>query len=352
MTAQYDVLNTDLRTGTVLDHLPVTGISYTETLNQAGAATVGIPLNCPQANPSRLFAGGSGLVVLRDGQPIWGGILWALAADLAAGTLSLSASGYHSHYKGRHFTSGTTVTNTDIADCLKLWLNVANGVGTDTSGLKATGRTRTRSWTRSELKSVAEAVEGLADDIGGFNFRYVPYWVDPGKRIGNRFTISDRSGTALGHVLEHRLNCNVTQVTYDSTALATTASALGADNGAGEKLVGVATNTELSSRIPTKRIVETYSDIKETQTLIRKAQATVNSGSAPVAIPSLTLYPGWTPQDFNPGDYCAVRVDAGYVQLLDDFVVTERSTTVDTNGGESISLTLANRGLFSNANPS
>ncbi|MET9617122.1 hypothetical protein [Kitasatospora indigofera] len=350
--ARYEVLQTDLRTGAVVAKLPITSLTFTETLNAAGTAGVGIPLNSPQADPGSLFAGGSGLVVTRDAEPLWGGILWTLAADLAAGSLVLGASGYHSHYKGRHFVDGMVVEGMDIADCLKLWLTRPNAVGTDVSAIQPTGRLRTRQWTKYELKPVADAIEGLADDIGGFNFRYESYWIERGQTLGNRFVISDRSGPTT-HFLTHRVNCNVTSVSYDSTALATTAYAVGADNGAGEKLVGISDNADLLSRIPTKNIVETYSDIKETQTLVRKAQATINAGATPVAIPSLTLYPDmYRPQEFLPGDVCTVVADSGYVALNHEFVITERATTVDTNGRESIALALANKELFSNANPS
>ncbi|MFF2039373.1 hypothetical protein ACFVVX_03000 [Kitasatospora sp. NPDC058170] len=350
--ARYELLQTDLRTGEVVARLPATGISYTEVLNQAGAGTFGIPLSAPQADPSKLVAGGSGLVVVRDSEPVWGGILWSLAADLAAGTLSLGASGYHSHYKGRHFVDGFDGEEWDIADLLRAWLNRLNAVNTDLSALTPTGRTRTRRWSKDELKNVADAITEMSDNIGGFNFRYESFWVDRGKVVGNRFKISDRSGSATMHYLTHRVDCDIRSVTYDSTPLATAAYAVGADNGAGEKLVGIATNSELVQRIPTKQMVATYSDVKETENLLLKAQATVNAGRAPVAIPTLNLYPGARPQDYLPGDVCTVTADSGYVSLSSEFILTERKTDVDTTGRETIGLALANRELFSNAIPS
>lgn len=350
--AQYEVLQTNLKSGEVVARLPTTGIAYTETLNDAGTAQIGIPLNCPEADPTRLFAGGSGLVVVRDREPVWGGILWTLAADLVAGTLSLGASGWHSHYKGRNFADGFDAQDWDIADLLKTWLYRTNSVNTDFSELKATGRKRSRQWTKYELKNVAEAIEQMADNIGGFNFRYQTFWKDPGKSVGNRFLISDRAGADTRHFLTHRESCDIRSVTYDSTALATAAYAVGADNGAGEKLVGIASNAELIERIPTKNVVATYSDVKETENLLTKAQATINAGRAPVAIPTLTLYPGARPQDYVPGDVCNVAADAGYVAMDAEFLLTERTTGVDVNGRESISLALANRELFSNAVPS
>ncbi|MEU3713613.1 hypothetical protein [Streptomyces catenulae] len=348
-------MQTDVKTGVVVNRLPVTGISFTHTLNAAGAATIGIPLFAPEADPESLIAGISGLVVLRDGEPVWGGIFWTASADIEAGTLSLGATGFHSHYKGRVFGSGWSARSLEQANILKAWIayfNADNGIGTDTSTIKATGAKRTTVWTRYELKNAGEAIEQLADNINGFNFRYETYWAEPGVRVGNRFVMTSRAGSAT-RTLTHRANCNVTQVSYDSTALCTTAYATGADKGNGEKLVGIFENKELAARMPERVMVGTYPDVKETQTLIGKAQATANAGSVPTAIPELTLYPGqFAPLDFAPGDYVAVDADAGYVAFLDEFAVTEVATTVDANGTESIRLALASKELWSNANPS
>ncbi|MET9602580.1 hypothetical protein [Streptomyces sp. NPDC006459] len=356
MSAKYKVLQTDVRTGNVLKELPVTGIAFTHTLNAAGTATVGIPLFAPEADPESLSPGISGLAIIRDGAIVWAGILWALAADIAAGTLSLSASGYHSHYQGRHLVDGYTAKSKEQADIVKAWITAANadnGINTETDEIRPTGNLRTTVWTRYELKNVAEAIEELADNIGGFVFRYVPYWIEAGKRLGHRLTLTKRGAATSPHVLTHRVNCDVTTVSYDSTALCTVAYATGADNGAGEKVVGIFENPALAARMPERVMIGSYSDVKETATLIDKAQATVNAGAVPVAIPELTLYPGqYTPLSFKPGDFTAVNVDAGYVALYDEFAVTECGTAVDANGNETIRLALASKELWSNANPS
>lgn len=356
MTAAYSVVQTDLKTGNVVTTLPVTSLAFTHTLNAAGGAAVGIPLFAPEADANSLRPGISGLVILRDDVPVWGGILWTLAADIEAGTLTLNASGFHSHYQGRYFVNGWNAKSKEQATILKDWFaycNADNGIGTVATAVAATGNVRTTVWTKYELKNVAEAIDELADNIGGFNFRYVPYWVTPGTKIGHRFEISSREGVSTSHTLAHRANCNVTNVSYDSTSLCTVAYATGADKGNGEKLVGVFENASLAAEMPERLILGTYSDVKETQTLIGKAQAHINAGAVPTAIPELTLYPGaFGPLDFVPGDSTAVDVDAGYIALYDEFIVTECATTVDLNGTETIKLALASKELFQNANPS
>lgn len=355
MGAKYAVLQTNAKTGNVVTRLPVTGISFTHTLNAAGTASVGIPLFAPEADPAVLSPGISGLVITRDGVPVWGGIIWTASADIAAGTLTLGASGYHSHYKGRAFVNGWTARTVEQVDLLKSWFtyfNADNGIGTVTDTLTATGAKRTAVWTRYELKNAGEAIEELADNVNGFNFRYVPYWVTAGKKVGHRFVMSSRAGSST-RTLTHRVNADVTRVGYDSTALSTVAYATGADKGNGERLVGIFENHELAARMPERIAIGSFQDVKETATLVGKAQALINAGSAPAAIPELTLYPGeYGPLDFVPGDYVAVDADAGYVAFLDEFAVTECVTSVDANGTESIRLALANKELFINANAS
>ncbi|MFF4408113.1 hypothetical protein [Streptomyces sp. NPDC001404] len=356
VTPLYELVSFRLKTGAVLDYLPVSALSYTETLNAAGSMSATVPLDAPGVTPDSLAPGGTGLMVLRGGVPIWGGILWTLAADLAAGTITLNASGFHTHYAGKHFVNGETKDNVDQGAALREWFARSNapgsnGIGTDTSQVKNTGRKVSRSWTRYECMSVAAAIEDLADDAGGFHFRYVPYWAAEGTKVGNRFLITGVSESVSRHTLEHRINCNVTGVSYDSSVLTTNVYTFGADDNSGSKPTVSASNPDLSALIPAKDVVLTFSDVKDIDTLAKKAAAAISIGRAPIAIPTLTLYPGmFSPADFMPGDVTTVRVDAGYVRLFNQFVVTERRVDVASTGVETIGLALANRELFENGN--
>ncbi|CAD80113.1 minor tail protein [Streptomyces phage phiBT1] len=327
----YEVLQVEAKTGNVIATLPVTDIKYGETLNAAGTATVGMPLDA--ADPDTLAPGRSALVVCRDGEPDWGGMLWTAAADLAQGTLTLNASGWHSYYAGRVLHDGYE-RKSDQALLLRDWYEMCNedgGIGTDTSRLTTSGRVVSRLWTQYELKVVADAISELAEERSGFNFRYETYWRSA-TQLGNRLLMYPMNSAATPFALTHRLNCDVTQVSYDAAAMATRAYAVGADNGNGTKLVGIADN---ALDMPTKHLVQSFSDVKSTETLISKAYAIAAAGAAPVAIPTLTLYPGaFKPSDFVPGAVGAVQVDSGYVRVLDDFVITERSTSIDANGTE------------------
>jgi hypothetical protein len=331
--------------------LPVAAIAYGEALHGEASASVTIPLNCPEADPTRLIAGASGLAIERNGVPVWGGIVWTMSADLAAGTLTLNAGGYHSYYKGRVLHDGYSRRG-DQSFLVKDWIgscNADNGINTNLASFGWVGRESFRSWTQYELKNVAEAIQELADGEGGFDFRYVPYR-DGNGYMAHRITWTARGAVGIPLALVHGSNCDVTQVSYDSAAMATRAYAVGADNGNGTKLVGISDNIDLAARMPTKHIVASFSDVKYTETLLDKSAAIINAGREPVAIPSLTLYPSlFDPTTFIPGASGPVQIDSGYVALYDDFVITDRRTSVDANGGEHTSLSLANKELFVSA---
>ncbi|QAX94715.1 minor tail protein [Streptomyces phage Lilbooboo] len=356
----FEVLQVEAKTGDVIATLPVTGISYGETLNAAGTATIGMPLDA--ADPETLTPGRAALVVLRDGEPDWGGMLWTATADLNAGTLALNASGWHSYYGACYLGGwvpredgggrilgkwGGYKGTKDQALLLTDWIEWANdngGIGTDTSRLTTTGKIRSREWGFSEFKNIAEAINELADEDGGFDFRYETYWANAARtRIGNRLLKSPRVSLTFP-TLTHRLDADVSQVAYDGSKLATRAWAFGADMGTGVKPYHSVVN-DLDT--PSLTQVVTYGDLKATADLVPKAAALAAVGRQVIAIPTLHLYPGvYDPASFVVGSHGTVNVDSGYVRLLEEFVITERRIDVDVNGTETAALSLASKEVF------
>ncbi|MFJ3339989.1 hypothetical protein ACIPT3_02210 [Streptomyces diastaticus] len=342
----FEVLQVETVSGNVIASLPVTGIQYGETLNAAGSATVGVPLDA--ADPSTLGPARSSLVVLRDGEPEWGGPLWTATADLAAGSLTLNASGWHSYYAARYLDMpGGYEGKTDQALLLRAWIEHSNdnhGIGTDTSHLTTTGKIRSRKWGFAEFKNIAEAINELADEDGGFDFRYQTHWANSRKtRIGHRLLKDERVSLRFP-ALTHRVDADVTSVAYDGSRMGSTAVAFGADMGTGVKPYHVVANPRSG---PALTQVATYADLKSTADLVPKAAALGAMSRQPIAIPTLSLYPGvYASGSFLPGAWGSVNADAGYVQLLEDFVITERRHTVDTNGTETVALSLASKEVF------
>jgi hypothetical protein len=354
--SEYEVLQVEARTGNVEATLPVTGISYSETLNGAGSASLTIPLDL--ADPAKLKVGRSALVPTADGEPVWGGLLWGATADLAAGTLTLNASGWHSYYDRRYLVrfvprlgpslgrwSGYAARK-ERSEMLRDWFEIAadEGIGTDTSLLTEHGYFRSRNWGFAEFKNMAEAIDELAEEGSGFDFWYETVWRNAARtRIANRIRMRSRLSRAFP-TLTHRSNADITQVTYDGTKLATRVWAFGADDGKGSKPFATRDNTLDTPKLDQ---VVTFSDVKNLAALQPKSSAMSAAGRVPIAIPTLTVYPGlFQPSQFMPGSVGFVKADAGYVKLNDDYVLTERHVTVDENGTETISLSLASKEVF------
>lgn len=363
---KYEVLQVEAKSGKVVASLPFTAVDYGDVLNGSGAATVGVPLNA--ADPATLVPGRSGIVVTADGEPQWGGILWAASADLAAGTLTLNASGWFSYYSFCHIGQWAPVggaggrigqyrgynARKDQALLLRDWIEFANdndGIDTDTSRLLLpTFKLRRRVWSFSEFKPVAEAINELADENGGFNFRFETVWRsrsrpwEPPTRAGNRIVLSPKLSQTFP-TLTHGVDAEVSQVSYDGSKLASEAWAFGSDTGTGVKAYQRVLNTlPLTPRL---QQVTTYSDLKTAAELTPKASAMAAVGRSVIAIPSMELYPGVYDRNlFRPGMYGVVKATSGYVRLTDDFVITERHIAVDVNGTESVALSLASKEVF------
>lgn len=342
----FEVLQIEAKTGNVLGALPVTGISSTETLNEAGTCTVGIPLDT--ADPETLEPGRSALVVTRNGLPVWGGIVWTASADLAAGVLTLNAAGWHSYYAARYLAAAKGYSaGADQAQHLRNWLVYANtegGIGTVTTGLVNTNRPRSRTWAFSEFKNIADAINELADEDQGFDFEYESFWPGAARtRIAHRILVAPRLSKTFSS-LTHGVNADVSAVAYDGSRLATRAYAFGADLGTGVKPFASATNVLPT---PTLSQVVTYADLRSTGELVPKAGALGAAGRQVVATPTLALYPGvYSPGAFRLGAVGTVNVDSGYVRLLEEFVICERKIDVDANGTETVTLSLASKEVF------
>ncbi|MFE9026225.1 hypothetical protein ACFYOA_08175 [Streptomyces iakyrus] len=354
----YEVLQVESQTGDVVASLPVTGITYSEVLNEAGSASVAMPLD--EADPATLQPAQSALVVVRDGEPVWGGPVWTTSADLAAGTLTLNASGWFSYYKACYLASvgvsGGAIPKPvlrgykgrkDRALMIRDWLEAANdngGIGTDVAEIFTWRKIRSREWGFSEFKNTAEAITELADEEDGFNFSFDTVWRGT-DRVRNVFRHYPRL-SAKFPTLTHLKNAEISRVDYDGSRLAHRAFVFGADMGTGSKPYQVAHNP---INAPTLTQVATFSDLKRTSELTPKAKALALVGKRVIAMPTLTLYPEFGAlSDFRPGRYGFVKASSGYVRLSDDYVITERAVSVNENGSELVSLALASKEVFQN----
>ena len=114
---RYTYLTTDLITGRVLEEVPLGGVQFGKRLNDAGTCTGSFTYTAataallrPATSPARTV-----LNVLRDGQCVWGGIIWARTINHATRVVDLQCADLWSYFDHRRLLSALTFTGADAA---------------------------------------------------------------------------------------------------------------------------------------------------------------------------------------------------------------------------------------------
>ncbi len=100
LVAEYRYFAYDLLTNELLAELPITGVSYSRSLREAGTFAGSITANENTVNLN-LYAntlpGKTALYVTRNGICVWGGIIWTRSYNIVEKTLEISASEFTSY---------------------------------------------------------------------------------------------------------------------------------------------------------------------------------------------------------------------------------------------------------------
>ena len=178
MTTTYRYLFADLLTNEIIAELPLTGVSFTQQLNQAGTFQGHLLLSGinsygynvdASTQPAR-----NAVYVDRDGVLVWGGIIWARTYNSSAQTLSLTAREFESYFEKRLITTTQAYTNQDQLIIARDLINNAQAapygdigviVGTETSGVLVD-----RVFYNYEKKGVWQAIKDLSNQDNGFDF--------------------------------------------------------------------------------------------------------------------------------------------------------------------------------------
>lgn len=178
MTTTYRYLFADLLTNEIIAELPLTGVSFTQQLNQAGTFTGRILLSGinsykfnvePSTQPAR-----NALYVDRNGILVWGGIIWNREYSSADQTLTVTAREFESYFERRLITNTTAFTNSDQLLIARTLINNAQAVASGDIGVQVGSETSgvliDRVYYNYELKNVWQAIKDLSNQDDGFDF--------------------------------------------------------------------------------------------------------------------------------------------------------------------------------------
>ena len=105
IVAEYRYFVADFLTNTVIAELPFTGVSYERALKNAGAFSGSIPVIDKTAAYSlydNTMPGRTSLYVVRNGECVWGGIIWGRSYSVIDRILNVTATEFTSYFFHRN----------------------------------------------------------------------------------------------------------------------------------------------------------------------------------------------------------------------------------------------------------
>lgn len=362
-TTTYRYLFVDLPTNTIIAELPLTGVGFTQQLNQAGTFSGHLLLSGLNAAAFNIDAstipGKCGIYVDRNGILVWGGVIWGRTYNSTEQTLSFTAREWISYFERRRITTTTNFSNTDQLVIAKTLIEDAQnepygdiGILYNTAGQTSSGVLVDRVYYDYELKTVFNAIQDLSRQDDGFDFdidiEYDGITGLPTKafntyypRSGTPYNASDPEAVVFqfpaGNVVEY-------EYPEDGSIAANTIYALGAGSNEG-KLVSTAQNTAfLLDGWPLLEDQANYSDITDQTVLDELAAAQVIAVSYPPTTIKMVVPPYVVPEygTYEVGDDARVMIyDNRFPEGLDAiYRIVGISVQPGEDGPERATLTL------------
>jgi hypothetical protein len=362
-TTTYRYLFVDLPTNTIIAELPLTGVGFTQQLNQAGTFSGHLLLSGLNAAAFNIDAstipGKCGIYVDRNGILVWGGVIWGRTYNSSDQTLSFTAREWISYFERRRITTTRNFSNTDQLVIAKTLVEDAQnepygdiGILYNTAGQTSSGVLVDRVYYDYELKTVFNAIQDLSRQDDGFDFdidiEYDGITGLPTKAFNTYFP---RSGTAYDPndpeaVVFQFPAGNVVEYEYpeDGSIAANTIYALGAGSNEG-KLISIAQNAAfLLDGWPLLEDQANYSDITDQTVLDELASAQVIAVSYPPTTIKMVVPPYVVPEygTYEVGDDARVMIyDNRFPEGLDAiYRIVGISVQPGEDGPERATLTL------------
>ena len=353
----YEALLCDGRTDDVLGSLPLTALSFREELNGPGAATLEIPLNTDAIDS--LIPLQQSVFVLRDGVPVWGGVLWVTGMSVGSNAAKLSCSGFWSLVRRRRISSTLIYTDTDqtlvakdIID--KLQAEPGGSMLIDTDNVTATGVSISQTYLGHELQNAGDAIQTLATRNNGFDFA-IAVAIEDGQIVRRMATTFPTTGRATDIILADGVNIEALDVSIDGTGMLSTAHIRGKGSGAAALLYS-GTNADMVGVYPKTEGLVTLSSVDDLGRLQEHSDLLLANGARPIMMPTVVVsgqqprhaHPTVSPTvgSFAAGDLLQLRSKYGLLDINDQFRITSWTCSVDKTGSETVTMNLAPEEAF------
>ena len=337
--AKYSYVTTNLVTGTILEEIPFSNVTWGKTLNGPGGFGGSLASRHPKCTSANLSPSKTGIYVLRNDDPVWGGVIWTAKKD-TTGNIVFGAEGLWSYFRRRRIRHTQTFAAVDQLTIAQTLLNYAqnpayspNGNIGVTVGSEVSGVVRDRTYFGYDRKALGEAIEQLGSVANGFDFDMIHV------RNGSGFDDTvrlwyPRKGSRTNTVWEVGVHCDTDTWEIDGTKQATQMDALGL--GDGDNLL-IATDVNLSGEDPLLDDTVRYKDVSVAATLQQYANEWRIRRQAPFTFPEVALRPTIDTSfgSFDVGDEIQLRGNDGFVNLDGWYTVVNYEVKVSDEGDES-----------------
>ena len=332
MATQYRYLFADLITNDILAELPLTNVSFTQTLNTPGSFS-GTILGSDINETGYDIAGSTipartAIYVDRDGVLIWGGIIWLRTWDSDSQHFSFEAREFGSYFERRRITGdfmdgdqALVYDNEDqlfiAQDLLTLAQDLAGGdigvvIPNNVSGVDVT-----RVYYAYEFKDVWGAIKDLSNQQDGFDFNIdVAYDtnLEPRKYAQTAYPyrgITFNANNADALVFEFPGNIVAYEWPDDGSVVANQMFGIGPQSNEA-KIVAVATapTNQIAAGYPLLEDTVSYTDQYDPTILYQQTLGEVTAKQEPVVTPKIVIpaYASPVLGSYKTGDECLLRI--------------------------------------------
>jgi len=359
MTTTYRYIFADLLSNNTIAELPLTNVSFTQQLNQAGTFSGSILLTGIDSEKynaiNGTIPGRTTLFVDRDGTIIWGGIIWGRSYNSNEQTLSFNAREFESYFERRRITTTTSFTNQDQLAIARNLITQAQSaaygdigilVGTETSGINLS-----RTYYGYEHKQTYQAIQDIARQEDGFDFLIECAYDGGGTiiktlklgypRIGTAYT----SSSITVPVFElPASNIVFYDFSEDASNMANTVYALGAGSNEGKLIITEQDTAKFAEGWALLEEQSNYSDVTSSAYLEELAEGQVLAISEPIGIFKIIVPAFEQPLfgSYSIGDDARLRItDQRFPTTLDEiYRIVGITVTPGEDGPERVTLTL------------
>lgn len=376
--AHWSYLLADLRTNVITAEVPLTGVRISTKLGAAGSmsGTWEIPQNWDGGTPYSLTRPArTALYALRDGRPLFGGVVWTSDCD-NGDKVSFGAGDWWTYLDHRRVVPllsnasppVTEVANLDVAftqvDQNEIARQLVALAQSHTGGdigivpdAVDSGVLRDRTWHGYELADVGQALKQLSEVEGGPDilFTVAANLDDQGRPI-RQMRIGNPHLGQVGSPFVFESGANILSYRWpsDGTRMATRAYALGEGSERGAIIAATEDSDTVANGWPLLEADANYSTVTEPATLQAHAVADQYAGRLPVVLPTITVTGDGANRfgqriwpaigEYSPGDDARVVIRDKFFGA-DGLDVTMRIIEIGIDpgdgGAETATLTLA-----------